>query len=201
MTYPEFCELMIAFGSISMVRQGDNQRFEIDSKNKKIIMQLYKYITYNPDFEGNLDKGILLTGPFGTGKSVLMSAFASILTDYADSEIGQRRGVKVCKYIKSTEIFNEIIRNGRELPTKLVNTALVIDELGREAIKANDFGNDRHPIIDLIQARYNKGIVTHGTSNFSCHDLTSIEKYGPMIGDRIKSMFNFLELLGDSRRK
>ena len=201
LTFNEFCELLIAFGTINMAKQGDLSLFVIDSQNENIIRQLYYYLTYNSKFNGSLQKGILLCGPFGTGKSILMRAFASILTDYAETETGQKRMAKVCKFIKSIDLFTEITKSGLELPTKLINTALVIDELGREPQRANIYGNELHPIISLLQERYDRGVITYAVSNFNLHALASDDKYGQMIGDRLRSMLNVVELLGDSRRK
>jgi DNA replication protein DnaC len=77
---------------------------------------------------------------------------------------------------------------------------LVIDELGREPKQIMDFGNLRSPVIELLCERYDRGAWTHGTSNFTLETLCSENQYGKMTGDRIKSMFNFMELKGDSRR-
>jgi hypothetical protein len=64
-----------------------------------------------------------------------------------------------------------------------------------------DFGNLKSPMIELLCERYDNGAWTHGTSNFTLETLSSENQYGKMTGDRIKSMFNFMELKGDSRRK
>jgi hypothetical protein len=78
---------------------------------------------------------------------------------------------------------------------------LVIDEFGREPKQIMDFGNLRSPIIELLCERYDTGAWTHGVSNFTLETLSSENQYGQMTGDRLKSMFNFIELKGESRRK
>jgi hypothetical protein len=45
------------------------------------------------------------------------------------------------------------------------------------------------------------GTITHATSNFTLKTLSSDEFYGGMIGDRLKTMFNFITMQGESRRQ
>ena len=78
---------------------------------------------------------------------------------------------------------------------------LVIDEFGREPKQIMDFGNLRSPVIELLCERYDTGAWAHGTTNFTLDTLYAENQYGRMTGDRLKSMFNFIELKGDSRRK
>ncbi|KAA6312302.1 hypothetical protein EZS27_036746, partial [termite gut metagenome] len=59
----------------------------------------------------------------------------------------------------------------------------------------------RSPMIELLCERYDTGAWTHGVSNFTLETLSSENQYGRMTGDRLKSMFNFIELKGESRRK
>ena len=77
---------------------------------------------------------------------------------------------------------------------------LAIDEIGREAKEVMDFRNVTCPIAELISARADKPIITHGTTNFSFRELTHEDNYGEMIGDRMRAMFNFIKLSGKSRR-
>ncbi|GHU69577.1 hypothetical protein FACS189413_08700 [Bacteroidia bacterium] len=59
----------------------------------------------------------------------------------------------------------------------------------------------KSPTIELLCERYDSGTWTLGTSNFTLETLSSENQYGKMTGDRIKAMFNFIELKGESRRK
>lgn len=189
-----------ALGSIAMVQQGDRNKFEIDQSNLGIIENLYKYVIYDSDCAWNLDKGILLIGSYGTGKSILLKAYVNILQRFADSDLGQSMKTKVFKFDSAQNIFNEILEySGGKLPLRLINSGLCIDELGRETKKAINYGTETTPVIDLLLERYSKGLPTFGTSNFSLQGLT--DEYGQVIGDRLRSMFNFVEMIGKSRRK
>ena len=72
--------------------------------------------------------------------------------------------------------------------------------LGHESKTVLDYGNLIRPISELLRLRCDFGTLTHGTSNFDLKTLSSEEFYGKMIGDHLKTMFNFITLPGESRR-
>lgn len=201
MSETHFHRYLEGFGAVAMIKQGDSSMFCIDDNNRAIIRNLYLYTIYDDKCEWNLDKGILLTGSIGTGKSVLMHAYTMILQKFAESEYGQKLGVKTFKFEPAQDIFNEIVANSGKLPLRLINSGLAIDELGREPKKSNSYGNEMNPLIDLLLNRYSNGRLTFGTSNFNLIDLSDPSNYGPVVGDRFKSMFNFIVMTGYSRRK
>lgn len=88
----------------------------------------------------------------------------------------------------------------RGLTRSLALAPLAIDDLGREPKQIMDFGNTRAPMVELLYERYDKGSWTHATSNFAFDTLSSDAFYGPMLGDRFRTMFNVINLPGDSRR-
>ncbi|KAA6312153.1 hypothetical protein EZS27_036862, partial [termite gut metagenome] len=97
---------------------------------------------------------------------------------------------------------SELLGILKEKPVKAFSKLpLIIDELGREPKQIMDFGNLRSPMIELLCERYDTGAWTHGVSNFTLETLSSENQYGRMTGDRLKSMFNFIELKGESRRQ
>jgi len=81
-----------------------------------------------------------------------------------------------------------------------VRKPLIIDEFGRESKTVLDYGNVTRPLSELLSLRSDAGTLTHGTTNFIFNTLSSDEFYGGMIGDRLKTMFNFITLQGESRR-
>lgn len=201
MSENQFFRYIEAFGSIAMIQQNDRSKFIIDENNIDIIRNLYLYTTYNKQCSWNLDKGILFVGPPGTGKSVLLNAYCMILQKFAESPFGQRIGAKVFKFEAAQDVFNEIVTNQGKLPLRLINTGLCLDELGREPKRLSNYGNEFTPIIDLLLARYSRGLPTFGTSNFGWETLSSESVYGNIVGDRMVSMFSFVEMLGKSKRK
>lgn len=85
---------------------------------------------------------------------------------------------------------------------------LFIDELGREQLEINDFGNRIRPVNDLMEARYEYGARTFFTSNFSLDTLSKgrnekgeMVGYGKYVGERIQEMVNIITMPGGSRRE
>lgn len=201
MSESQFMRYIESLGALSMVEQGDRSKFIFDSENIPIVKELYKYVTYDQSCAWNLDKGILLMGKLGSGKSVLMKTFISILQRFANSDLGQSMQTKIFKFDTAQNIFNSILVENGKIPLKYINTGLCIDKLGREPKRTIVFGNETTPIVDLLLERYSKGLPTFGTSNFDLEYLSKPEFYGPVVGDRLRAMLNFVLMPGSSRRK
>lgn len=193
--YEEYKLLLSDSANNILEKRREQNSFIVDNKNESIIEQLYFYLTLNKQFSGDLQKGIMLVGKYGCGKTLIMQAMAEMYNSVVHALHIQR---PLLKFFKSSEL-QEILKGK---PIKAYSRMpLVIDEFGREQKQIMDFGNLRSPMIELLCERYDTGAWTHGTSNFTLDTLCSENQYGKMTGDRLKSMFNFIELKGDSRRK
>jgi DNA replication protein DnaC len=193
--YEEYKLLLSDSANNILEKRREQNSFIVDDKNKSIIEQLYLYLTLNKQFSGDLQKGIMLVGKYGCGKTLIMQAMAEMYNSVIYALHIQR---PLLKFFKSSEL-QEILKGK---PIKAYSRMpLVIDEFGREQKQIMDFGNLRSPMIELLCERYDTGAWTHGTSNFTLDTLCTENQYGKMTGDRLKSMFNFIELKGDSRRK
>ncbi|KAA6322101.1 hypothetical protein EZS27_028327 [termite gut metagenome] len=159
-----------------------------------VIEQLYYYATHNPSFAGDLNKGILLQGKYGCGKTILLETY-SLLHNHIVKKFCLNQPLLL--FIKSVELQEQIIRQSVKM---FVQRPLIIDEFGREPKTAQDYGNINRPISELLSLRSDAGTLTHGTTNFILDTLSSEEFYGRMIGYRLKAMFNFITLQGESRR-
>lgn len=194
-SYPDFCDLFIAFGTYCIFRRNQSHGFVIDGDNESLIQQLYYYVTNDPSFDGDLDKGIMLQGKYGCGKTVILETY-SLLHNHIVKKFGLR--LPLFTFIKSVTLQEQIIKQSVQSFTQ---KPLLIDEFGRESKTVQDYGNISRPISELLSVRSDLGVITHGTTNFTLETLSSDEFYGGMIGDRLKMMFNFITLKGDSRRK
>lgn len=195
LAYPEFQELFVSFGTYSLSRRNQKKVFVIDKNNETIIEQIYLYATNNLAFAGDLDKGIMLQGKFGCGKSVILETY-SLLHNHIVKNYSMNQ--PYLTFIQSTELQEQIIKQSVKTFSQ---RPLIIDEFGRESKTVQDFGNILRPISELLSLRADTGALTHGTTNFSFETLASSEFYGGMIGDRLKMMFNFIPVPGESRRK
>lgn len=159
--------------------------FDVDSFNQNVINQLYYYLIGSPLFNGSLTKGILLIGPKGTGKSILMKSFLDVFPKVTNFNV---------ELIDSISIADKIRNQNLEYYYK---RPIYIDDIGKEQIEAIIYGNVSRPFEHLFSFRYNNEALTFGSSNLIIEHM----QYEMHSKDRMIERFNILELLGKSRRK
>lgn len=177
--------------------------FKIDVSNKAIIANLFNYFL---GLKGEYDvyKGLWLMGDVGTGKSSLMNVFSIFMRDCF------RNGFKV--YICS-KVSNDYAINGDLDPYTYnmngysgVPVEMCFDELGRETIPANHFGQKLNVLQHILHIRYSLWQVdklrTFITTNCDPEDINELYdgENDKFISDRIKEMFNTIIMTGKSRR-
>ena len=192
---------MLFFDTANEVVPG----FTIDQDNLKVIENLFYYFI-GLEREYDLNKGLWIMGGNGTGKTKILKIF---------SLFGQKRynGFKVYECMT---ISNEYATKG-DIEKYTYNQQgsystqkpadMGFDELGRETIPANHFGQRLNVMQYILHIRYSlwqsEGIKTYITTNLSTdevHDLYDGDK-DKFISDRCREMFNVVTLLGNSRRK
>ena len=172
--------------------------------NEKIIYTILLYFLKNQNFnrygiiqnEASLNKGLLVYGDFGVGKTALFTIIRAIGRDlckfnYYNFWFSQiSAGSFVENYMTST--------NRGDSTFKLENFykgKLYIDDLGYEKKAFN-----RDEILgDILFERNRNACKTFVTTNLKPFDLS--EKYGQRIGDRLPEMFNIISWRGESFRK
>jgi len=194
LAYSDFRELFRSFGTICLHNRNQNRNFIIDNDNEAMIEQLYLYAIGNSSFNGNLSKGFMLQGKYGCGKTLIFETY-SLLHNHIVRKFSLN--YPLFTFVKSVELQEQIVKQS---PSIFAKRPLIIDEFGRESKMVMDYGNVSRPISELLSLRSDVGAVTHGTTNFTLATLSSDEFYGGMIGDRLKVMFNFITLKGESRR-
>lgn len=187
--------------------------FIIDKDNEVVFELLCYYFSDDPMFiakaaaagiqNPSLEKGILLVGEYGTGKTWMMKLFMK-----------NQRQVFFMRHAK--EMANEYQNDGGNQKTYIdkfknaINdsslfyhefSGLCIDDIGTEDSKKN-YGNTKNVIGDIMELRYkegNGGIFLHGTTNLSVEGIE--DKYGTRLRSRMREMFNYIVLTGGDRRK
>ena len=81
------------------------------------------------------------------------------------------------------------------LETLILNiTETISENMGKKGFNRSKFAE----ILRVSPPAVTK--ILNGTSNFTLQTLSKEDFYGGMIGDRLKMMFNFITLPGESRR-
>lgn len=182
----DFMLTMKYLSDFGQKRFGSN--FRILRVNKTILKKLMMYAIQDEENcrKHNIDpdKGILLVGTIGCGKTSLMQLF-NILTH-------QHR-----KYtVKPTRaIAGEFLQNGYDTIHKYgnSNTIYCFDDLGIEQ-NMKHFGNESNVMAEILLSRYDllryQGIITHATTNLNANELEKL--YGNRVRSRLREMFNLI---------
>lgn len=184
--------------------------FELNEQNEKIYHALALYFANDPEFEAldphwKLDKGLLIAGNIGVGKSVMMRLFA--------------RNKRQCyELISCRKIADQFATTGHEAlefytqPKRAFfedpqtyfqrQIGYCFDDLGTENEKKN-YGNQVNVMADIILNRYDRKFEypwcqTHITTNLSADQIEQF--YGARVRDRMREMFNKIVFVGQSLR-
>ncbi|MCA9179776.1 MAG: ATP-binding protein [Planctomycetales bacterium] len=138
------------------------------------------------------EKGILLIGNVGTGKSMMMQ----ILQKAIQAE-GKR--MRIC----SVPEIEQQLRTAKEPDYAHWDAGVVcFDDLGTEN-ESVIYGNRVMVMTEILYRRYNRyqtmGITTHITTNLLPEQIE--QKYGSRVWDRLQEMMNIYVMTGKSHRR
>ena len=149
----------------------------------------------------NLNKGILLSGPIGCGKTSLMN----LMKYLAQTE--NKFSVKPCR-----DISFEFIQDGYEVIHRYSKGKLYqaeprtycFDDLGTEN-NIKYFGNECNVMAEILLSRYDlfiaKKLQTHITTNLSASEIE--KNYGSRVRSRLRELCNliaFENIVTDKRK-
>lgn len=170
------------------------KKFKILETDHEIIYKLIAYFLKDEQacyqFNIDLEKGILLTGPIGCGKTSLMNLMKHI------APIGNKFSVKPCR-----DISFEFIQDGYQIIHKYSIGQLhhtdprnyCFDDLGTEN-NLKYFGNECNVMAEILLSRYDlfisKKIKTHITTNLSASEIE--KHYGNRVRSRLRELCNLI---------
>lgn len=177
--------------------------FKIYDEDKTIIHKLIAYSTGNEEVTKqlniNLEKGILLSGPIGCGKTTLMTLMKHLATPQ------NKYYVKSCR-----EVSFEFIKEGYDVISSYSKPSLhqskvgiiCFDDLGTEN-NLKYFGNECNVMGEILLSRYDlfisKKVKTHLTTNLSASELEQF--YGNRVRSRLRESFNLIAFNNNSMDK
>ncbi len=167
--------------------------FKIQETDHDIIYKLIAYFLKDEItcFQLNIDlnKGILLSGPVGIGKTSLMNLMKNL------TSAEHKFYIKPCR-----DISFEFIQDGYEIIQKYSKGKLYpdpkticFDDLGTEN-NIKYYGNECNVMAEILLSRYDlfisRKIITHITTNLSATELETA--YGNRVRSRLRSMVNLI---------
>ncbi|WP_026935020.1 ATP-binding protein [Christiangramia echinicola] len=163
------------------------EKFKIYKKDKKVLLKLCSYFIRDKEncrkFGIDVDKGILLSGPVGCGKTSLMKLL-HFLVPY------QRKYVVMpCRNIVFA--FNHL--GYKTIEDYGESSFFCFDDMGVEPL-GRHYGRDCNVIGEILLSRYElflaTKIKTHATTNLNAEELE--ERYGNRVRSRMRELFNLI---------
>jgi len=158
--------------------------------------------------EPSFDKGILLIGNFGNGKTAVMATFEKIFKGIKSKTFkGYSTNEVVNLFEKINPASQEQLITRSEFD-KMMNTGKrYFDDIKTER-HASNFGK-MNLMKDILEVREKNNLLTHGSCNFKDGFENDVqagldefeEKYGSRLYDRLFKMFNIIEFKGKSFRR
>lgn len=184
--------------------QKAEPRFRVDDSNRNLLQALYNWVWKTPESVLDPNKGLFIWGPIGVGKSLIMKGLRNYegkINQFGQGFSSHGMGFNL---VSAAELALQYANNGLAGIEKYITphrmTHLAIDEVGREPRISKHFGTDLNVIQLILQLRYEhwREIKTHLTTNLDPDKDFHI--YGDFVVDRVKEMFNVVEMRGESRR-
>ncbi|OOG75468.1 ATPase [Flavobacterium sp. A45] len=174
------------------------KHFKIIENDHPIIYKLIAYFLKDEQtcFQFNIDlnKGIMLSGPVGCGKTSLMNLMKHL------TPTAHKYSVKPCR-----DISFEFIKEGYEIIHKYSNSApktICFDDLGTEN-NLKYFGNECNVMAEIMLSRYDlfitRKLQTHITTNLSASEIE--QTYGNRVRSRLRSTLNLIAFDKDTKDK
>ncbi len=168
--------------------------FKLYDEDKPILQKLLCYFLQDDNRAAelglNLNKGILLTGPIGCGKSSLIYLMRFMQPQE------RRFIIKSCR-----DVSFEFIQNGYEVIHRYSHRSFYnhepqtycFDDLGTEN-NLKFFGNECNIMAEILLSRYDlfvsRNLITHLTTNLSASEIETA--YGNRVRSRMRELFNLI---------
>lgn len=195
--------------------------FEADESNFEALNVICEYFSDSPEFEKRNDgwslrKGLLIVGPAGTGKTILMKCLQqnpkrsfTVVSCRKIMDLFCQEGRKAIRDYSSPKWANSYNSRGDEnYPDNYFNHrswGYCYDDFGAED-KGTHFGDTTEVMEQVILDLYEKNLGNnfqynffHITSNLTTDQIEA--RYGTRVKSRMREMFNLIPLKGADRRR
>ena len=164
------------------------QHFKIFEEDKDILFKLSNYFIKDhincEKLRIDPDKGILLSGPVGCGKTSLMKLMRYL--------VPHQRSYVVMPCRNIVFAFNHL--GYKTIEDYGDEGFFCFDDMGIEPI-GRHYGRDCNVIGEILISRYElflqTNLKTHGTTNLSAMEIEDV--YGSRVRSRMKKLFNLID--------
>ena len=171
------------------------QEFDTTISEYKHLPEYDEIIDWMTDTK---DKGLLLMGDCGRGKSIIISGIIPVLLRIKNRYVRVIHSQELTKPIPNVIIYSYGQRPDTNLDYLLKTHFPIIDEVGVESM-VNDYGEKSEGFNLVMNAaeRYHRHLFV--TTNLTVEQL--LERYGERTIDRLNHLCRVVEFKGDSLRK
>lgn len=171
------------------------KKYLIPDEEKPIVFAVLAWMLQDDlvakEMDFDLQKGILLSGPIGCGKTTLFKLMQKF-TSSTQNKFG---------IVSTRQIVSEFMQSGYQVLENYSKgnfshdarkpKIYCFDDLGVET-SSKYYGNDCNVMAEILLTRYemfkDRGLITHLTTNLSAAEIESI--YGNRLRSRMREMFN-----------
>lgn len=146
----------------------------------------------------NHQKGLLMLGDCGTGKTAIMNALFNLFADGHAMWFNNEREVLVAEKKVFAKYSATDLMNTDTLDRALNYRFVMIDDIGTESETSITYGQRRNPVAELIDNAEKKNCLLILTSNLNGEQL--LQKYGERTIDRLNHLTTVIPFVGDSFR-
>lgn len=196
----------IVFAVSKFFQHHYGKPFVVDKDNEKQVLALAYYFTGNPRFEEEqnkthemmmdykLNKGLLLLGDYGCGKSSLLHCFCEVLKTV-------RQGFLRYSFLDIDDLF---VVNGYSCFNEHRKPyAKYYDDFGQESLQAGNYGNKESVAVKIAEFRYRlfveSGVKTHYSTNMNGESFKT--RYTDFIYSRIKESCNIINFATGTKNR
>jgi len=190
-----------------------SMQYVVNDSNRDVIANICRYFANDVNFKGDLNKGLILMGGVGVGKTSIMRFF--LKNQRFSYRVDSCRDVESNfasigdEYIDKVSSNLDIAGNADPFGHKIIG--FCFDDLGTEA-NGKHYGKEKNVMAEVILNRYDNAsaelslppnerrmpfISTHLTTNLTTDELK--KQYGTRVTDRMKQMFNLIKFPVDAK--
>ena len=182
-------------------------RFTVDTTNQPVLEAVLAYFIRDSvqcqQAGLDLQKGLLLLGPVGCGKTTTMQLFAdSCFRLVATRDVARsflREGYPVLEKYGANSFTKKSTGYGVQFQYDRPIT-YCFDDLGVEQ-NAKLYGNDCNVMAEILLDRYDQFVrykmMTHTTTNLNADELEAL--YGDRVRSRLREMFNLISFPAEAK--